>query len=251
MADKIYTGSRALLACEMIRKELNALMEKQPFPGEVVWMEKGLHEYPDRLRTALQREIDARDGKIDYIVLVYGLCGNGIIGLKAEKSRLVIPLFDDCIRALLSLEANEEIEVDPRALYYTDEWMDTGVSMLMGAETYVERYGEKKALKIIKAMLKNYKRATFLETGLYNIESAAEKIRPTTEKIGLTIDRAPASFRVYDALLSGRWDKEFLVTEPGETVTEQHFAGRARCRFVDPEAETYVRTDAAASGKGL
>ena len=233
MANDTCTLSCVLLACEMVRKELNALMEKQPFPGEVVWMEKGLHEYPDDLRRALQREIDERDGKVDYILLVYGLCGNGIIGLKAEKSRLVIPLFDDCIRALLSLKQGEEIAVDPRALYYTDEWMDTGVSMLMGADAYVERYGEKKALKIIKAMLKNYRHATFLETGLYDIESAAEKIKPTTDKIGLSINSAPATFRVYDALLRGRWDKEFLVTEPGETVTEQHFAGRARCRFIE------------------
>lgn len=235
MINTTHPGSCVLLACEMIRKEINALLEKNPFPGEVVWMEKGLHEYPDDLRGALQREIDARDGKVDYILLVYGLCGNGIIGLKTEKSRLVIPLFDDCIRALLSLEANEEIAVDPRALYYTDEWMDTGSSMLMGADTYVERYGEKKALKIVKAMLKNYKHVTFLETGLYDIDFAAEKIKPTTDRIGLKINQTPASFRVYDALLSGRWGKEFLVTEPGETVTEQYFAGRTRCRFIDPD----------------
>ena len=238
MAETGASGKQVLLACEMLRKELNYLMDRDPFPGEIVWMEKGLHEYPDQLKEALQREIDARDGTVDYIILVYGLCGNGIIGLKAEKSRLVIPLFDDCIRCLLSREAGAEIEVDPRALYYTDEWMDTSVSMLMGHSTYVEQYGEKKALKIIKAMLKNYRRATFLKTGLYDIEAAAARIKPTTDKIGLVINDTPASFRVYDNMLHGRWDREFLVTEPGETVTEEHFAHRTRCRFIDPGLTT-------------
>ena len=225
-------GSKVLLACEMLRKELNYLMEKEPFGGEVVWMEKGLHEYPDRLKEALRREIGNWDGKVDYIVLVYGLCGNGVLGLKADRSRLVVPLFDDCIRCLLSHTANEPIPVDQKALYYTDEWMDTSVSMLIKHNSYVEIYGEKKAFKIYKAMLKNYKRATFLETGLYDVDFAESRIRETCEKVGLEITRTPAYLRVYDDMLHGRWEKEFIVTEPGEIVTEAHFAGRARCEYI-------------------
>ena len=224
-------GSRVILACGMLRKELTFLMEKEPFEGTVVWMEKGLHEYPDRLREALQREIDVWDGKVDHIVLAYGLCGNGILGLKTVSSRLVIPLFDDCIRCLLSRKECAPIEVDQKALYYTDEWMDNSVSMLLNESSYVEIYGEKKAMKILKAMLRNYKRATFLETGLYNIDYAESRIRESCDMIGLEINRAPASFRVYDDLLHGRWDKEFIITVPGETVTEAHFAGRAKCVF--------------------
>ncbi len=226
-----YDGSKVLLACEMLRKELNYLMEKEPFEGQVVWMEKGLHEYPDRLREALRREIAGWDGKADYIVLVYGLCGNGVIGLKAERSRLVIPLFDDCIRCLLSREAGAAIPVDQKALYYTDEWMDSSVSMLMDNSSYVEIYGEKKAMKIFKAMLKNYERAIFLDTGLYDVDCAASRIRETCGKIGLEITRTPADLRVYENMLRGRWEREFIVTVPGETVTEAHFVGRAKCVF--------------------
>jgi len=224
-------GSKVLLACEMLRKELNYLIDQEPFDGTVVWMEKGLHEYPDRLKEALRREIGNWDGKVDYIVLVYGMCGNGVLGLKADRSRLVIPCFDDCIRCLLSREANAPIPVDQKALYYTDEWMDTSVSMLIKHNAYVEIYGEKKAFKIYKAMLKNYERATFLDTGLYDIDYAESRIRETCDKIGLEITRTPASLRVYDDLLRGRWEKEFIVTVPGETVTEAHFAGRAKCVF--------------------
>ena len=45
------------------------------------------HEYPDRLRELIQKEIDNTDPDIfSHILLGYGLCGNAILGLARKNS---------------------------------------------------------------------------------------------------------------------------------------------------------------------
>ncbi|MDO4478040.1 MAG: DUF1638 domain-containing protein [Lachnospiraceae bacterium] len=224
-------GLRVLLACDMLKNELQSLLEKGLFEGEVVWMEKGLHEYPDQLRTALQEEIDKWDEKADQILLAYGLCGNGLLGLTSHHASLVIPNFDDCIRCLLSTKAGMDIPMDPSALYYTAGWLDLEDSMLSENTRYMQTYGPVKGLKIIKSMFKHYKYVRMVETGQYDVDDAIRQVTPMAEKIGLECRREPGSLRVYKEFLKGNVSDEFIITKPGETIGEAHFANRARCDF--------------------
>ena len=230
-------GRQVLIACAMIRKELEYLMERTPFSGEVVWMDKGLHEKPGNLLHALREEIGRRDAPDTDILLAYGLCGNGVIGLKAEHARLVVPAFDDCLRILLSEEPGKPILCNPRALLYTDGWMDREDGLLTKREKYIARYGEKKGRKILHLMLKNYEEIMFLDTGLYDVAACMEEIRPAAAELSLRITQCGAHLRAYEKFLAGEWDGEFIVTAPGETITEAHFDTRARCYFPDREPE--------------
>ena len=223
--------TKLLICCEMIRKEMTAILKDIPFEGDIIWMEKGLHEHPENLRAALQEEIGKWDGCYETILLGYGMCGNGVCGLKAERSQLIIPKFDDCIRFLLSREERAPILSDPRTLYYTDGWMDMGDSLLSPQSKYFEQYGEKKGFKIIKMMLANYKSVTFLETGYYDMTACEEEVRPMADRLGLEVKRTPACLRMLQKLLTGPYDDEFVSLAPGETLAMTHFDDRARCLF--------------------
>lgn len=223
--------SQVMLACTMIRKEIEVSLEATDYPWPIVWMEKGLHEFPDKLRGALQEEINKWDGKVTYIVMGYGLCGLGLIGLKAEKSILVIPKFDDCIRMLLSHEENKPIRCNPRTLYYTAGWMEDDMSSVLSRRKYEEKYGEKKAKRILKVMLAGYTSVTLIDTGLYDIEAAKDKLSPDASYLELGTEVVPGSLRLFEKMLRCEWDGEFIVTKPGEAVAEGDFAGRTRCVY--------------------
>ena len=60
-----------------------------------------LHTSPEQLQERLQQAIDASDGKYDPIYLGYGLCSKAVLGLVAEKSRIIVPKSDDCIEIFL------------------------------------------------------------------------------------------------------------------------------------------------------
>jgi hypothetical protein len=54
------------------------------------------------MRPQLQERIDTADGNgYDAILLGYALCGRGTEGLRAGKTKLVLPRAHDCIGLLM------------------------------------------------------------------------------------------------------------------------------------------------------
>ena len=66
----------------------------------------GLHITPEKLRESLQQTVDKIGDAVDVIVLGYGLCSTGVVGLTAEKCTLVVPRVDDCIVHIAYPEAH-------------------------------------------------------------------------------------------------------------------------------------------------
>jgi len=83
-----------IIACETVADELRSLIpEGVPYK----FLEFGLHCTPELLHATLQEEIDSTPQDVDTILLGYGMCSKGTLGLEARRFRLVIPKLDDCI----------------------------------------------------------------------------------------------------------------------------------------------------------
>ena len=89
-----------LLACQMLEDEIQRAVQRTGAQMPIVWVDAGLHEYPDRLREELQRQIALLEQDYDTILLGFCLCGNALHGVRAARARLIAPRFDDCIRML-------------------------------------------------------------------------------------------------------------------------------------------------------
>jgi len=84
----------------MMEDEIHTLYEELHCNIPVVWVERGYHNTPAKLKEKLQELITEHQDK-DEILLSFGLCGNGTDGIISEKATLVMPKFDDCINMLL------------------------------------------------------------------------------------------------------------------------------------------------------
>ena len=135
-----------LIACSMLKKEIECLISQHRLQIQTVWMEKGLHEYPEKCRESLQKEIDLC-GEQETVLLAYGLCGNATLGLRSGNRSLVIPKFDDCIRMLLSREGQRAIRINPHCLYFTDAWVDSDKFLFRELDGYRETYGRRRGGK--------------------------------------------------------------------------------------------------------
>ncbi len=234
LTGEVNLRDTVLLVCEMLKDEMNVMLQESGYPGEIVWMKKSLHEYPEKLRSALQEEIDKWQHK-SHIILGFGLCGNGLLELKSERAVLVIPAFDDCVRMLLAHEKGTPIRCNARSFYYTEGWLD-GTDELENesaliSDKYQRIYGEKKGTKILKAMMKNYEAITLIDTGFYDIPECAGRVRKNADLIGLKILQEPGTLRILGKLLAGEWAEEFLLIPPGHAVTQDDFEARPRCVF--------------------
>lgn len=214
-----------LIACSMLRDELEKSLKDKNASLDIVWMEKALHEKPEILRRALQEEIDNQQDR-EAIILAYGLCGNAVLGLRSEKTALVIPKYDDCIHLLRSTGPCGRPEVDSRCLYFTRGWIESDRFILRQFRDYRIKYGEQKAARIVRRLLGNYRGIRLIDTGAYDTALYADRLRDDAAYLGLGLGVVPGTRRVLDKLASGNFDSEFCVIPPGREVALEDFEGR-------------------------
>lgn len=185
----------------------------------------GLHINPEKLRAALQEAVNTAPEDVDTIILGYGMCSRGVIGLRSERSTLVVPRVDDCIAIFLgSRDAyNQQAHAEPGTYYLTKGWIEAGDTPFTEHERMVAKYGEARANRLIQAMLANYTRLALINTGKYDLEHYRDYARRTAERFGLRYEEIDGTNEVVHKMLFGPWDAGFVVVPPGEEIQLRHF----------------------------
>jgi len=222
-----------IISCHVLWRELCffAAQSKNTFTFQ--FLEQGLHNTPDILRQNLQQAIDQADKGNSAILLGYGLCSNGLVGIKARNTKLVIMRGHDCITFLLGSKERyrEYFDKNPGTYWYTPGWIDT--SEMPGEdrynknlETYVEKYGEDNAeylMQYEQAWIKNYKKAAYLDFGFYDTEHYRQYTRQCSDWLGWEFDDLKGESQLIQNFLIGNWDNEnFLQVNPGEIIVASH-----------------------------
>ena len=227
-----------VLCCEVFFREVCHLASACPHTIDLEFLPKGLHDLgADRMVARLQEQVDTASEKgYDAIVLVYGLCNNGVTGLKARDTRLVIGRSHDCIGLFMGDRRRylEYFNAYPGTYYRTTGWIEHADSGSAGEETIsqklglamqydemVRKYGEDNAQYIMETMgdqTPHYDRLTYIRMGLPCEDPFVEEAQREAEEKGWTFDEVKGSMRLLHKLIHGEWDDDFLVVEPGEAV---------------------------------
>lgn len=218
----LYDARRRVIACATVIEEMRPLLPPD-VPYEV--LDFGLHLRPQDLKRALQDKIDEASRHADVVILGYGLCSMAVVGLHATAATLVVSRSDDCIAIFLgSCDAyKQQASKEPGTYYLTKGWIEVGDSPFAEHEALVARYGEAKAMRMMKLTLKNYTRLAFINTGDYDLERYREYARRAGEKFGLRYEEIDGSPALVQKMIAGPWDDEFVVVPPGETITYEMF----------------------------
>ncbi len=203
-----------------------------PFlPADVPYevLDFGLHLIPEKLKATLQEKIDQASSSCDVLLLGYGLCSMAVVGLQARTARIVIPRTDDCIAIFLgSCDAYKlQSKKEPGTYYLTKGWLEAGDTPFDEHNLLVEKYGEARALRMTKLMLKNYKRLAFINTGQYEIESYCERARKTAAQFELNFEELEGSPAMVKKMVFGPWDDEFIVLQPDQIMRYEDFVLKA------------------------
>jgi len=227
-----------LIACNVFTREVCWCIARSPHVIDVHFFELGEHIHPDRLRETIQSEIDRTEGSAkayDAILLLYGLCGNAGVGLRARKTSLVMPRAHDCCTILLGSQERfrEHFADNPSMPFSSSGYMERGEYYIRtdedGGEIHygdqfaalVEQYGEENARYIWASM--HPKRSGGSADSVIFIDlpetaplGHAERFREKAAGEGKECIRLEGSIELIRKLLDGEWDPEsFLVVEPG------------------------------------
>ena len=227
------------VACDVLARPVYLCAAHSPHTVDVTLVRFGLHSTPLNLREILQARIEAadEDGIYDAVVLAYGLCGKATHGLQAGSVPLVVPRAHDCITLFLGgRERFDRTFADcPGTYWFVKDYIERGddeeLPLSIGAfsaepsETlraeYVEKYGEDNAdylMDVMGAWSAHYERAAYIELGLGEGESVAERARQTAERRGWRFEQMAGDLVLIRRLLAGDWAEDFLVVPPGGMV---------------------------------
>jgi hypothetical protein len=211
-----------VIACATVIEEMLPYLP-QGMAYEV--LDFGLHLRPPNLKDKLQAAIDASSDAFDHILLGYGLCSLAVIGLTARDCTLVLPRVDDCIAIFLgSRQAySEQSHKAPGTYYLTKGWIEVADTPFDEYERMVEKYGQERADRLMKTMLKHYTRLVYIDTGRSGRQAYVDYARKTADKFGLRFEEIRGSNELVLKLLTGPWDEDYLVVAPGKTITYLDF----------------------------
>jgi hypothetical protein len=210
--------SLLLLACNTIREEICAAAQNLRAAMPMIFLESGLHIFPEKLRQRLQAEIDGVGEDVSPVLLGFGFCGNALVGLRSADKTLVVPKVDDCITLLLG-SAARRMEINRDGAYFlTRGWIDNRITIWDEYQRCLKQYGEKKTSLIMRSMIGHYRRLVLLDTGLPeggDWQETADRMASAfcLEKVEIT-----GTHNGIEKLLRGAWDEDFLIIPPGMEI---------------------------------
>jgi hypothetical protein len=157
-----------VIACSVMKLELEKLLEAFPEVTEVTFLEVALHCYPQKMKEAIKEQILSIKNKVDVIFLGYGYC-QSLKGIEDEfEIPIVMPQMDDCIQILMTPQKYAaEIRKEVGTWFMTPGWAEAGAEMVIKElrADRVVKYG-KDPLEIAKRLFVHYKRGLFVDTGV-------------------------------------------------------------------------------------
>jgi hypothetical protein len=220
-----------VIACQVLQSLLEQLLPSG-LARQVTYMDYGLHRVPSKMTWTLQDAIDNVQ-EPSLVVLGYGLCGNGLDGIRAGRHTLLVPRTDDCIAMLLgSRQAYiREFEAVPGTYYLSKGWLESGSHPLKEYEEHAEKYGPAEAEWIMDQQYQHYERLVLVA----HSQADLEKYRPQAQEVARYCERWGMRYEeilgsdgyvrrlVEAAAALDKADGNFLVIPPGGEITQNQF----------------------------
>ena len=227
----------ALISCMVLSRDISYCMYKSQNSVHAFWLEQGLHDTPAILHQSLQEKINYiemlnekfdYDKRFDAIILGYGLCSNGIIGLKSTKLQIVAPRCDDCIALFLgSQERYLNLFHSKKGIYWFNKpWIEN--AFIPSKENYdklhafyLNEYGEENADYLIEEQTRftqNYENAVFIKSDIYDDAEEVAITKKNADYFNWNYLEENANISFLMDLIDGRWDDKFLICKPNQTI---------------------------------
>lgn len=160
----------------------------------------------------------------DTVLVAQGYCG-GVWEDVVFDRKVVIPRVDDCVSMALQTTENYSPDLKKKGHYYLFNIMSGLFSPKKLFHKFAKQYGTEKTKEIFDNWFKDY---PYLDVVTSECEDTGnqkyqKEIQDSAQLIKAQIQLVPGSNLLIEKLITGRWDDQFVVKQPGERITMDDF----------------------------
>jgi hypothetical protein len=196
-------------------------------------MDQDLHNTPTKLNSDLKKTIENIDPSADYdaIILFYGLCSNGVIGLSSDRFPIIVPKTDDCIGIFLGSQKKylEHFNSMKGIYWYNSSWIADAYTPSEKAleekkAEYIEKYGEDNAEFLMEEennWIKEYQNCLFVREPKFDEEAEIAYTKECAKYFGWDYHEVLGSQKMLENLIIGNWNSDdFLICPKNHKIVE-------------------------------
>lgn len=213
-----------ILACSAMSLHVAAAQKTMKTDFPVIEVDSSFHENPSKMRQKIIETLEQMEKSIDTVLVAMGFCGGSWEDIATDK-RVVIPRVDDCITLLLHTDDTWYPNLKQCGHLYLRDDIEGKFSPKSIKKNLCSQYGDSEGSFVFRTWFGSYTNADIIDTGAYDCHSEAYMLEAmeNADLMEATLDYVPGSNLILEKLVSGRWDQQFLVIEPGNTVSNMDF----------------------------
>lgn len=213
-----------ILACSSLTEFIRAAQAKCETEYPVWYLSQSYHRDPALMREQIKKALQEIPEEYDTVLVAMGYCGGSWENILTDR-RLVLPRVDDCISLLLTTDDNYQVDrKEPGNLYIKDK--NPEKSSFKGIfDRYTADMETEEAQRIYESWKELYSGMKIIDTGLYDSYSEAYtgSVYEDGAWLEAEVSHVPGGILLLEKLVSGRWDEQFVIIEPGERTGKQDY----------------------------
>lgn len=218
----VASMNAVILTCSSLTPFVEAAQASQGTALPVVEVDRNYHAEPARMKEKLAEIIDGLPPEVDTVLVAMGFCGGAWDHVTCSR-RVVIPRFDDCVSILLNTDDDYHANLKaPGHLYLYENNPDqfSAIALMRSDCSDSPEFAGLSQEDLFHYFFDAYHTMAIIDTGLNDCYSEEYVIAAQNEadQINAALDYAPGSNHTMEKLVSGQWDDQFIVAEPGTLI---------------------------------
>ena len=216
-----------ILTCSSLKEYVDAAQKEMNTEHPVTVIDRIYHAEPDKMKEVIRSEISNLPTSYDTILVSMGFCGGTWDHVSFDR-RVVIPRVDDCISLLLHTDDEyrpNRKEPGHLYLYESDPEEFSALKIMEGSECESDLLRNVNQEDLYHYWFDQYHTMDIIDTGLnrcYEVDYV-EKAQEHADKINADLGYVEGGYLLLKKLVSGKWDEQFIVAEPGTVIKHGDF----------------------------